>query len=204
MDVITRYTIPQAIDAAYVDGPSPESSLPTPTRWARSASGGHGFLGRPTTDFVGWRRLHLEEIIQLQKDDFCILVIPSDAHDEDPHQSALRNGFVKRVVSCVAQSRPDIQRNDVLEFIKSAHGINRNDNVYIELPCYVSAYPNRDGFIADTIDEDEVAKLIQQGGGIGIRLLDHVTAVDVTLSGRRQAQSSPWGSTENRILCWRP
>lgn len=45
---------------------------------------GHGFMGRPTTEFLGWRRMHIEEVVGLDKGNFFILgwlLIPTEIRD---------------------------------------------------------------------------------------------------------------------------
>ena len=65
-DVVSRWTLPASIDGCIDQAPSPDP--------CRSPFRSHG---RPTTEFVGWRRLHLEEVVHLEKDDPFILVIPA-------------------------------------------------------------------------------------------------------------------------------
>ena len=38
--------------------------------------------GRPTKQYLGWRRLHLHKIVQLKKDVFVIIFIPADKQQD--------------------------------------------------------------------------------------------------------------------------
>ena len=61
---INRWLLPDRIDA--------EASQPPLFAYAR-----------PTTEFLGWRRLHLDEIVQVKEGMKLILIIPSDRRGED-------------------------------------------------------------------------------------------------------------------------
>ena len=65
-DIVSRYTLPASIDECSAAVPTPDSGR-SPFR----------SLGRPTTEFVGWRRLHLEEVLRLERGDPFILVVPA-------------------------------------------------------------------------------------------------------------------------------
>jgi len=61
---------------------------------------------RPTTEFMGWRRLHLSEIVRLREGARLIVVIPSDTRSEPKSLKIARGDFRGRVLGSVLQSRP--------------------------------------------------------------------------------------------------
>ena len=74
---------------------SPPPSSEAPIQCARPAlysalpeeffSQAFGFSGCPTTEFLGWRRLHVHEIVRLEVDTSVIIVIPSNQRDKPKH-----------------------------------------------------------------------------------------------------------------------
>ena len=69
-DVINSATLPNAIDRSIaIDDRSIRSTL----------SSNH----RPTTDFLGWRRLHFEEMVAVRVRQSIIVVIPTDVRSDD-------------------------------------------------------------------------------------------------------------------------
>ena len=109
------WTLPSEIDSATHTHPGLAAFPP---------EGGWGFQGRPTTDFVGWRRLHLTETINLKRGEFFILVIPDD-HKGDRHKDrAIRQKFLKRLFVHLKKTRPDLKRQSVLEHLRHNHGIS--------------------------------------------------------------------------------
>ncbi len=68
-DVINGATLPDAIDL----------SVPIDDHFIRRAlSSNH----RPTTDFLGWRRLHFDEIVSVRVRQSIIVVIPTDVRSD--------------------------------------------------------------------------------------------------------------------------
>ena len=60
-----------------------------------------------------------------------------------------------------------IDRDEAAAFLSEQHGITHGGNKFVELPCVVKSYPNRDGYLNDTIDRATMKTNIAQGGGGG-------------------------------------
>ena len=120
-DVINGATLPEAIDRSVtIDD---RSSI-------RTASSHH----RPTTDFLGWRRLHFDEIVSLRVRQLIIIVIPTDVRLDDDRIKKKRKLFKKRLIGHIASGVNDLRRDEVLAHLNEHHGVERNDSTYIELP----------------------------------------------------------------------
>ena len=114
---------------------TPNSNLSTSDTWNRYVKGGFGFQGRPTTDFLGWRRLHIHEIVRLNEGDFFIAVIPSDRQREDKSTKSSRNNVRGRVLDAVIRSSLNIfsdshnskakKKKRALEYLHEKNGIVR-------------------------------------------------------------------------------
>ena len=135
-DVINGATLPEAIDRSVtIDD---RSSI-------RTASSHH----RPTTDFLGWRRLHFDEIVSLRVRQSIIIVIPTDVRLDDDRIKKKRKLFKKRLIGHIASGVNDLRRDEVLAHLNEHHGVERNDSTYIELVCSIKAYGERDELMAD-------------------------------------------------------
>jgi hypothetical protein len=115
----------------------------------------------------------MEEVVEMDKGEFFILIVPADQPDDDADEIGLRNQFLKRALSHICSSRSDLKRDEVFDFVKTRNGVERNSSIYIELPCYVTAYPKRGQFVKNEIEGSELEALIDQGEGLGIRFLDY-------------------------------
>ena len=166
---ILQWMLPSAIDAAS----EAAMSDTTDAKWERSRAMGHGFMGRPSTEFLGWRRMHIEDVVGLDKGDFFILIVPVERSGDRDEEKALRNQFTKRMLAHVYSSYPDVPRDKLFETMKDRHGVKRDSKIFIELPCCVSAYPKRDLFENNQLEKSELSSVLAQGGGLGVRLLDY-------------------------------
>mmetsp|Transcript_16973 Transcript_16973/g.35887 ORF Transcript_16973/g.35887 Transcript_16973/m.35887 type:complete len:239 (-) Transcript_16973:607-1323(-) len=108
---------------------------------------------RPTTDFLGWRRLHIDEIIHLQKGDSVIIIIPSNTRTESKSITKLRDAFRSRVVKDIVASRkgclPQIdsenRRKASLKMLEDISGIKRNNKrVWKDPTVGVTPYSDRE------------------------------------------------------------
>ena len=133
-DVINGATLPDAIDVAIDDRSS-----------RRTTSSHH----RPTTDFLGWRRLHFDEIVSLRVRQSIIIVIPTDVRLDDDQLKKKRKLFKRRLIGHIASGVNDLRRDEVVSHLNEHHGVERNDSTYIELVCSVKAYGERDELMAD-------------------------------------------------------
>jgi len=123
----------------------------------------------PTTNFLGWRRLRIEEILALRICQSLIIVIPTEVRTEDIGLKKRRD-IKKRLVGHIASSCPDLRRDEVLDYLDEYNGIARNDSTYIELPCVVKAYGERDDLLAGINLKWHLGK---GGSGILFDLLDY-------------------------------
>jgi len=134
-DVINGATLPNAIDLSVaIDDRS--------TR--RTLSSNH----RRTTDFLGWRRLHFDEIVSVRVRQSIIVVIPTDVRSDDDLIKKQRKLFKRRLVGHIASGFNDLCRDEVVAHLNEHHGVERNDSIYIELVCSVKAYGERDELMA--------------------------------------------------------
>ena len=158
--------------------------------WDQMSKIGFGIQGRPTTEFLGWRRLTLAEIVYLEEGSFFILVIPASARNEDAEIVKCRNNLLTRIRAIVYQINKShfdrfgvAQRGkEINSFLERRNGIqSAQQNKSIKLPCVVSVYPNRAWYANPTYAKAEVKLHIGQGAGIGISLLDYPSRVKLDL-----------------------
>jgi hypothetical protein len=64
-------------------------------QWQSFLSGGFGFHGKPSTEFMGWRRLTPAELLHLDIGSFFLLSIPPNLRHEDSDVIRLRKAFTK-------------------------------------------------------------------------------------------------------------
>ena len=136
-----------------------------------------------TTEFLGWRRLHLEEIVRLDVGQPFILIIPSNKQrGEDKHLQQQRDNLRLRMVSTLIEScskeYKDVtsalqRKKKAYEQLESQNGIKRNGATYIELKCIVVNYPHKDEYRDEIYTVSEVERHVDQFGGFNIRLLDY-------------------------------
>ena len=62
-------------------------------QWQLYTTNGFGFLGKPTTELMGWRRLTPNELLNLDVGSFFLLSIPPDSRLEDKDTIKLRSAF---------------------------------------------------------------------------------------------------------------
>ena len=136
-----------------------------------------------TTEFLGWRRLHLEEIVRLDVGQPFILIIPSNKQrGENKHLQEQRDNLRLRMVSTLIEScskeYKDVtsalqRKKKANEQLESQNGIKRNGATYIELKCIVVNYPHKDEYRDEIYTVSEVERHVDQFGGFNIRLLDY-------------------------------
>ena len=152
-----------------------------------------------TVDYMGLRRLLLQEIVELHVGDFFNIVIPPSTPPRTSTERAkkeLLDAFLSRVLtfiadSCIPHSK-DVKKREKTKLAKEllyaqCGSIRHDGRMYIVLRCSVTAFPNRDEYILGAYTKDEVTKLVDAGGGISLRLLDFPHSV----GGVSRAQSTP-------------
>lgn len=90
---------------------------------------------RPTTDFVGWRRLRLHELTSVKIGDSFILIIPGDARTEDESLTKSRADVRFRLLRHVKPFfgrethgvTEDLMFETLLSLINEKHGISRTE-----------------------------------------------------------------------------
>ena len=164
---------------------TPNANISTAQSWNHHIKHGFGFQGRPTTDFLGWRRLHLHEVVRLNEGDFFIIVVPSTQRNEETDIKTARNNYKGRVLDAVIRSRLDIFSDDdntkqkrkrcALEYLEKNNGVERNSGTHIELPCLLKTYTKRDDYLGTfgaSLDERDIIRNVNNGEGMYCELLD--------------------------------
>jgi hypothetical protein len=75
------------------------------SEWQFYSSNGFGFLGKPTTEFMGWRRLTPNDLLNLDVGSFLLMSVPRDLRHEDRDTIKLRAAFKKRLTEAVIRSK---------------------------------------------------------------------------------------------------
>jgi hypothetical protein len=147
-------------------------------QWQEYQSTGFGFHGKPSTEFMGWRRLLPNEILHLEEGDFFLLSIPPCI--EDDRSNKLRKGFIDRILADVIQTKqfffPDNGKSvyeRAIDYINEHNGLIRNGQLYLEFACVVQHYPHREDYISQCLSEHEIISQVQKGGGLDIIVLDY-------------------------------
>jgi hypothetical protein len=132
-------------------------------QWHAYSSNGFGFLGKPSTEFMGWRRLTPNELLHLDVGSFFLLSIPPNSRLDDKDVVKLRTAFTKRlteaVIRCKRNEFPDNGKsvtNRAIDYLYLHNGLIRNGCQYIEIACVVKNYPHREEYICGTLSENEV------------------------------------------------
>jgi hypothetical protein len=134
------------------------------------------------TDSLGWRRLLIDDIVNLEANDEFVLVIPANTRSELRTTKTARTDIKNAVIDSIIASSPamsqrgqsqDARRKIASQQLMEKHGIARNDSIYIELRCRVVSYPNRDYYTSVDCCIEEVKKQIQNDAGLYIRLVDY-------------------------------
>ena len=73
-------------------------------QWQLYTTNGFGFLGKPTTELMGWRRLTPNELLNLDVGSFFLLSIPPDSRLEDKDTIKLRSAFKPSYLSLFSRS----------------------------------------------------------------------------------------------------
>jgi hypothetical protein len=107
-------------------------------QWQSFLSGGFGFHGKPSTEFMGWRRLTPAELLHLDIGSFFLLSIPPNLRHEDSDVIKLRKAFTKRITKAVICSkRNDFPENGqsiqqrAIDYLHQHNGLIRNGSQYI-------------------------------------------------------------------------
>ena len=143
-DVVNSATLPDAIDD-HLNRANYSDAIDDPSSRRRSLNAHH----RPTTDFLGWRRLHFDEIVSLRVRQSIIIVLPTDVRTENDEIKKRRKEFKRRLIRHIASGACDLCHDEVVPHLNDRHGVERNDSIYIELVCAIKAYGERDDLMAD-------------------------------------------------------
>jgi hypothetical protein len=154
----------------------------TADSWQLYQQEGFGFHGKPTTEFLGWRRLIPREIICLEVGAFILITISQSASRSDAEAGGQRKAFMDRIIAAVIRSKrhelPDNGRSirqRAIDYLVDHHSFIRNGSIYIEIACVVKRYPHRQDYIGELLSESDVREHVQKGGGIDLSLLDFPT-----------------------------
>ena len=173
-----------------IDDPPTIESAATPPPFDLTASTSDFQSGvRPTTELMGWRRLHVHEITRLSTGDEIIIVIPATTKKTDGTTTTHRNNFLGRVMSTAIKSLsehfhglPKKQRDaKALKMLRLSNGIKRNRLTYIKLPCTVTRYPHRRDYLNPDYSPNDMRVEVNNGGGVSFRLRDYPTSEDTLL-----------------------
>ena len=148
------------------------------------------FHRRPTTEFLGWRRLHLEEILRLGEGDHIIVIIPgSNRYSDTKEVKEARQAFRNRVLGSIIAALPDEfirlkqrQRTaHATKLLEKENGIKRNGQLAIELPCKVKTIANQDDYLRNITSAPDVKRHVAQDAGIELKLLDYMGPDNILL-----------------------
>ena len=150
---------------------------------------------RPTTDFMGWRRLRLHELVSLEIGDSFLLIVPGDARREDESlkrsRADLRVRLLRHVKPFFDRETRGVEEDSMFEtlslLMNERHGIRRNKSTHIELHCVVASYPHRDDYLYECLDEADMKDHIKKGAGIELSLVEYPG--DTLLLKWKEAQS---------------
>ena len=150
---------------------------------------------RPTTDFMGWRRLRLHELVSLEIGDSFMLIVPGDAQREDEllkrSRADLRFRLLRHVKPFFERETRGVEEDSMFEtlslLMNERHGIRRNKSTHIELHCVVASYPHRDDYLYECLDEADMKDHIKKGAGIELSLVEYPG--DTLLLKWKEAQS---------------
>ena len=65
-------------------------------------------------------------------------------------------------------------RNEAQLHIEKLHGIERNNNLCIEIRCSIDRYPYRDEYVRNVLPQKEISRHIRQNGGVYLALVDYL------------------------------
>ena len=104
-----------------------------------------------TTEFLGWRRLHLEEIVRLDVGQPFILLIEGEDKHLQQQRDNVRLRMVSTLIDSCSKEYKDVtsalqRKKKAYEQLESQNGIKRNGATYIELKCIVVNYPHKDEY----------------------------------------------------------
>ena len=123
-------------------------------QWNQRNYSGLGISGKPTTAYLGWRRLQIQEILSLQEGAFIIITIPPHSNygrDYDLIADRMRNEFRNCVAQAVLRSKAhefdktcgDSPLIQAFKWLNLNHSLQCNHQTYIEIACLVYSYPHR-------------------------------------------------------------
>ena len=157
------------------------ASTPTPTTVP---------IDSPTTEFLGWRRLHRDELLSLKSGVQYILIIPGyNRYQESKEIKKSREVFYHRVLASLLKANPDDfvglskfkKIAKAKEMLQTNNGLRRNDCLVLELPFTVVAFPSQFDYANNNLSLADVQRNIKQDGGIDIDFSDHSPAHRVLL-----------------------
>ena len=144
----------------------------------------------PTTEFLGWRRLHIEELLRLKSGVQYILIIPGyNRHRDSKEIKQCREAFYNRVLASSVKSNPEdfVGLSKFKKFAKArkilndSNGIKRNGCLALELPFTIVAFPNQFHYANNTLSSVDVQRNIKQDGGVELDFSLHSPAHRVLL-----------------------
>jgi hypothetical protein len=81
-------------------------------QWYASTNFGFHFHGKPSTEFMGWRRITPNEIMHLEEGTFFLLSIPPESKLTNKETINLRRAFMSRVYGAVIRRTKRIKFPD--------------------------------------------------------------------------------------------
>ena len=153
-----------------------------PEACAEYSSPSFGFDGRPSTEFLGWRRLMPPDILRLEPGSSVIIVLPSNTRSENKTIRVRRDAFRSRLIQTIRAAcrdelpptqNPSQRRRDAMNLLEDRNGVQRNGGAYIELPAVIKAYPRRSELVLDALLPRDVRDHVLQDGGMELRFVDY-------------------------------
>ena len=108
-------------------------------------------IDSPTTEFLGWRRLHKEELLRLKSGVQYILIIPGyNRYQESKEIKKCREAFYNRVLASLVKANAEDfvglskfkKIAKAREILQTSNGIRRNGCLAWELPFTMVSFPN--------------------------------------------------------------
>lgn len=143
--------------------------------WQLHHQDGFGFHGKPTTEFMGWRRLIPSEIMCLEVGAFVLITISQSNARSDMEAFSQRN--IAAVVRSKRDELPDNGRSirqQAIDYLVQHNNFIRNGSIYFEVACVIKIkrYPHRHDYVGELSSESDVREHVEKGGGLDLSLLD--------------------------------
>ena len=98
-------------------------------RWTQRNYSGLNIYDKPSTAFLGWRRLRLKEILMLEEGEFIIVTIPPQTDGGRGYDSLaeqMRAAFRKRLTQAVMRTKSNEFENWTIKSLKFEVKIVKN------------------------------------------------------------------------------